>query len=398
MMLDPDQGAAGSVELTPTETILRDLVAFDTTSRYSNLDLLDYVEAVLQRHGVASRRVPDASGTKANLWATIGPEVDGGLVLSGHTDCVPVEGQVWASDPFLLTERDGLLFGRGACDMKGFLASCLAAVPDLIERSLPRPVHLAFSCDEEVGCIGVRSLIADLATRGLQPGACLVGEPTSMQVITGNKGGRSYRCRLRGHAVHSSLAPQGVNAISAAADLVRHLDEVGRELAAGPQDTDYDVPHTTLSVGLIHGGTAINIVPATCEMTFEFRTLAGVDQDAIVGRVTTFVQDVILPSMQQRHPDAGFEIEAIYEYPAHALSADHELVTRLKRLVGRNDHAKVAFGTEAGLFQRDLGVPTIICGPGAISVAHQPDEHVSRAELAACDRLIRELAQDWADQ
>lgn len=379
------------MDMTLTERILRDLVAFDTTSRRSNLDLIAWVQDYLDRHGVASWLVMDATGQKANLWATIGPEGDGGIVLSGHTDCVPVDDQNWATDPFVLTERNGRLYGRGACDMKGFLASVLAAVPEFVTATLSRPVHLAFSHDEEIGCLGVRSLLDDLAEKGPKPAFCLVGEPTSMQVVTGHKGGRSYRCHFEGLAAHSSLAPQGVNAIEYAAELVLFLREVGRELAAGPQDPDYDVAHSTISVGLIDGGSAINIVPSSCEVTFEFRNLAEVDQDAIFCRIEGFTMNQLLPRMRERHPGAAIRFEQIYEYPAHAIPVDDPLVTHMKRLVARNDHSKVAFGTEAGLFLRELGLPTVVCGPGSISVAHKPDEYVERFQLAACDTLLRRL-------
>jgi acetylornithine deacetylase len=379
------------MDMTPTERILRELVAFNTTSRRSNLDLIAYVQDYLDRHGVSSRLVMDETGQKANLWATIGPEADGGIVLSGHTDCVPVDDQDWSSDPFILTERGGRLYGRGACDMKGFLASVLAAVPNFVTQPLARPIHLAFSHDEEIGCVGVRSLLTDLAAQGPRPAFCLVGEPTSMQVVTGHKGGRSYRCHLGGLAVHSSLAPQGVNAIEYAAELVLFLRSIGEELAVGPNDTDYDVTHSTISVGLIDGGSAINIVPSSCEVTFEFRNLAEVDQEEIFRRIEHFAVNGLLPRMRVRHPGAEIRFERIYEYPAHAIAADDPLVTRMKHLVGRNDHSKVAFGTEAGLFVRELGLPTVVCGPGAIAVAHKPDEYVERAQLAACDELLKKL-------
>lgn len=275
--------------------------------------------------------------------------------------------------------------------MKGFLASVLASVPDLLARPPPHPVHLAFSHDEEIGCVGVRSLLADLAEQGPQPAFCLVGEPTSMQVVIGHKGGRSYRCRFEGLAAHSSLAPQGVNAIEYAAELVLFIRGMGEDLALGPQDADFDVTHSTISVGLINGGSAINIVPSACEVTFEFRNLAEVDQEAIFRRTEQHALLSILPRMRQLHLGADIRFEQIYEYPAHAMAADDPLVTRTKLLLGRNDHSKVAFGTEAGLFLRELGLPTVVCGPGAIAVAHKPDEYVERSQLAACDSFLRKL-------
>lgn len=378
--------------MTPTERILRDLVGFDTTSVKSNLPLMHHVQDYLSSHGVASRLIMDETGEKANLWATIGPEIDGGLVLNGHTDCVPVEGEEWTSDPFTLTEREGRLYGRGSADMKGFVASALAAVPDLVAADLPLPVHLAFSYDEEIGCLGVRSLLADIVAQGPRPACCIVGEPTLMQVVTGHKGGRAYRCYFTGHPVHSSLAPLGANAIEPAAELVIFLRQIAAELAQGPQDEDFDLIHSTLSVGEISGGTAINIVPASATVTFEYRNLIEVDQEEIFRRIEDHVQNKILPAMQARFAGAKAWFEQIYEYPAHAISPDAELVTQMKHIVGRNDHAKVAYGAEAGLFLRELGLPTLLCGPGSIDVAHRPDEYVERSQLAACDAMIRAAA------
>lgn len=379
--------------MTSSELILRDLVAFDTTSAKSNLPLIDHVQTYLAGLGISARLIPDATGTKANLWATIGPDREGGLVLNGHTDCVPVTGEVWETDPFTLTERDGRLYGRGSADMKGFLAVALAAVPDLIAMNLERPVHLAFSHDEEIGCIGVRGLLRDEAARQSRPAVCIVGEPTLMQVVTGHKGGRAYRCHFTGHAVHSSLAPLGQNAIESAAELVVFLRSLAAELALGPQDADFDLTHSTLSVGRIDGGTAINIVPSDASVTFEFRNLAEVDQQAIFDRIEAEVRTRILPQAQARYPAATARFEQIYEYPAHAISAEAPLVVAMKHIVGRNDHSKVAFGAEAGLFLREWGLATVLCGPGSITVAHRPDEYVERSQLAAADVMVRRAAQ-----
>lgn len=379
--------------MTPSELILRDLVAFDTTSAKSNLPLIDHVQTYLAGLGISARLIPDATGTKANLWATIGPDREGGLVLNGHTDCVPVTGEVWETDPFTLTERDGRLYGRGSADMKGFLAVALAAVPDLIAMNLERPVHLAFSHDEEIGCIGVRGLLRDEAARQSRPAVCIVGEPTLMQVVTGHKGGRAYRCHFTGHAVHSSLAPLGQNAIESAAELVVFLRSLAAELALGPQDADFDLTHSTLSVGRIDGGTAINIVPSDASVTFEFRNLAEVDQQAIFDRIEAEVRTRILPQAQARYPAATARFEQIYEYPAHAISAEAPLVVAMKHIVGSNDHSKVAFGAEAGLFLREWGLATVLCGPGSITVAHRPDEYVERSQLAAADVMVRRAAQ-----
>jgi len=374
-----------------TARILADLVGFDTTSRNSNLPLIDYVDSYLAMHGVVSQRIHDATGRKANLWATIGPDVDGGIILNGHTDCVPVDGQDWATDPFVLTEKDGRLHGRGAADMKGFLASVLAAVPDIVAHPRTLPVHIAFSYDEEIGCVGVRGMLDWIARSGRKPAACVVGEPTSMQVVNGHKGGRAYHCRVEGLEAHSSLTPQGVNAIEFAARLIAFIADLADMLALGPHDPDFDVPHSTISTGSIEGGAAINIVPRSCSFVFEFRNLLEVDQDDLFARIETHARDTLLPLMRKVHPGAGITFEQIYEYPAHAIDAADPLVTRVKGLLGRNSHAKVAFGAEAGLFLRELGVPTVLCGPGAIAVAHKPDEYVTMADLDACDAFLRKL-------
>lgn len=374
-----------------TRDILAELVAFDTTSRNSNLPLVEHVVRYLAGHGVEAEIFLDAERRKANLYATIGRPGEGGFILSGHTDCVPVDGQAWATDPFVLTERDGRLYGRGSADMKGFLASALALVPRLVAEPLPQPVHLAFSYDEETGCTGVREMIAHLASRGERPGACLVGEPTGMGVVIGHKGGRGYRCRIRGLEAHSSLAPKAVNAIEIAAELIVFIRSLAAELANGPFDVEYDVVHSTISTGLIEGGTAVNIVPKDCAFTFEFRNLIEVDQPSIIDRIVGHATDVLLPAMRRVDPSCAIEFEAIYDYPAHSIDAGHPLVTRLKSTVGSNGHSKVAFGTEAGLFQRDLGVPTVVCGPGFIDVAHRPDEFVEQTQLDACDRALARL-------
>jgi len=379
----------------PAIAILERLVAFDTTSRNSNLELIDWVEAELGRHGVAARRIYDDDGGKANLLATIGPAGPGGYVLSGHTDVVPVDGQAWTSDPFRLTERDGRLYGRGACDMKGFLAACLSRLPAMVARPLARPIHLAFSYDEEIGCLGVPRLIADMLGQGLRPAACFVGEPTEMMVVVAHKTKRSLKARLVGKAAHSSLAPQGVNAVDYAARLVVFIREVAQRLAAGPRDEAFDVPFSTAHTGTIHGGTVLNIVPEYCELTFEFRTLPGVDPDGLLGEVEAFAREVLEPEMRRVHPQASITIEATSAFPGLDTAADAEVTRLAKHLAGRNDHGKVAYGTEAGLFAA-AAVPTVVVGPGSIEQAHKPDEFIAVAELDRCgafvDRLIAHCA------
>lgn len=375
-----------------TREILADLIAFDTTSRNSNRPLIDYVMSYLRAFGVEPLLVWNEDRTKANLWATIGPDVPGGVILSGHTDTVPVDGQVWTSDPHVMVERDGRLYGRGTCDMKGFVASAMALVPKIAGAGLKRPVHLAFSHDEELGCIGVRSLIEHLKGQPIRAGYCLVGEPTDMRPVIGHKGGRSYRVKIRGREAHSSLAPQAVNAISYAAELIVFLDSLGERFKHGPSDPLYDVTHSTLSTGIIHGGTAINIVPRDCEVTFEFRYLDGFDPDAIMAEIHEMVEQRLLPRMRSVAPEADISFENIYSYPNFEIDPTHAWVSSVKNLAGSNAEAKVAYGTEAGYFSGSLGIPTVVCGPGSITEAHKPDEYVSLAQLQACDSFLEKLA------
>lgn len=376
--------------------LLADLVAFDTTSRNSNLALIDFVEGYLAEFGVASERIYDATGAKANLWATIGPAEIPGIILSGHTDVVPVDGQDWSSDPFRLEARDGRLFGRGATDMKGFLACCLAAVPGMVRRDLRRPVHLAFSYDEEVGCIGVRGLLDRLQGAAVRPEFCVIGEPTSMQVVVGHKAKRSMRVTVRGRSCHSSLAPQGVNAIDFAAMIVLKMRAIGQRMAvSGQRDEGYDVPYTTAHTGVISGGTALNIVPDHCTFDCEFRALPGDDVDALVAEVRRYASEELEPAMKAVAPESGIDIEVFAAFPGVETPAEAEITNLAKRFSGTNGHSKVAFGTEGGLFHERLGVATIICGPGSIDQAHKPDEFIDQSQLDACDRFIGNLI-DWA--
>lgn len=380
---------------TTTELLAR-LVAIDTTSSRSNAPLLDYVEDYLCQHGVSSRRVTRAEDGKANLFATIGPDASGGIILSGHTDCVPVTGQNWATDPFTLTERDGRLYGRGTSDMKGFLASALSIVPDIVAKPRSRPVHLAFSYDEEVGCAGVVDLLDDLAARKLTPDLCLVGEPTEMGLAIGHKSGRAYRCSVKGLEAHSSLTPQGVNAIDAAAKLILEIGDIGRGFAFGIQDDAFDVAHATISVGMIEGGTGINIVPNHCSFVFEYRLLYGQDPEAVFERVKRMADYDLLPGMRAVFEGSDIRFEKLYNYPAHRIESDHSIVGQVGNILGSQHLSKVAFGTEAGLFQNALGVPTVICGPGQISVAHKPDEFVTQIQLDKSDKFLRDLCAFYA--
>lgn len=378
-----------------TKAILEALVGFDTVSRNSNLALIGWIETYLDGLGIAHERIPDASGAKANLWATVGAGEAPGYILSGHTDVVPVDGQHWSNDPFRLTEHDGRLYGRGACDMKGFVACCLGAVPDM--HALARPIHLSFSYDEEVGCLGVRDIIGHLDRSSVKPAGCFVGEPTGMGVVVGHKGKRSFRVSVRGRTCHSSLAPQGVNAVEYAARLIVRIREIADRLAReGARDPLYDVAYTTAHTGVVHGGTALNIVPDECSFAYEFRSIAADDPDALAAEVEAYAKTVLEPEMKKVAPEAGITFELTSGFPGLDTPPASELIGLAKDLSGHSDHAKVAFGTEAGRFSA-AGIPSVVIGPGFIDQAHKADEFIAVSELAACgafiDRLIAHCRQ-----
>lgn len=372
--------------------ILSDLVAFDMVSHKSNLPLIAYVENYLTDLGVASTLIPDETDQKASLFATIGPQDAGGYILSGHTDVVPVEGQVWTHDPFTLTERDGRLYGRGACDMKGFIAVCLALVPEMVAARLCLPLHLAFSYDEEVGCIGVRPMIELLAARPIKPLGCFVGEPTLMEVITGHKAKHAVRASLRGKACHSALAPQGVNAVEYAADLIQLVRATARDLAShGPRDEAYEIPYTTALTSVAHGGRALNIVPDLCELEIEVRAIGSQDPQTIVGAIIAHAHAEIASQMRAIDAACSVDFTEILSYPGLDTNPQAPLITLTKQLAGRNGHGKVAYGTEAGLFTDLAGVPAVVIGPGSIEQAHKADEFIAISELQACSQFLTKL-------
>jgi acetylornithine deacetylase len=371
--------------------MLRRLVGFDTTSRGSNLALIDFVREWLDRHRVESELVFDETGRKANLYATIGPLGVGGIMLSGHTDVVPVDGQSWHSDPFAVSAADGKLFGRGTADMKSFIAVILARLPELVARRSRLPIHLALSYDEEVGCRGVRRLIAALADRPARPRLCIVGEPTSMRPVIGHKGKRSFRCRVHGFECHSAMTHQGVNAVEAAAELVAELKAMARrKRGQGPFDADYAPPYTTIHTGTIAGGTALNIVPKECSFDFEYRLLPGDDADRPIAELRAFAQSRLLPEMHAVCPEASIEFAELSAFPGLATDADAEITRLALSLTGANGTGKVAFGTEAGLFQA-AGIPTVVCGPGSIEQAHKPDEFIELDQIFQCEEFIQRL-------
>ena len=371
--------------------ILEALVGFDTTSRNSNLPLIDWVEGYLGRCGVAYERIPDQAGVKANIWATIGPADKPGYILSGHSDVVPVDGQSWASDPFRLSRRDGRLYGRGATDMKGFVACCLAAVPDMTARRLERPIHLAISYDEEVGCIGVRDIIARIERSAVKPAGCFVGEPSLMQVIVAHKSKRSLRVTVHGHTAHSSLAPQGVNAVEYAARLIVKIRDISERLAAkGPRDPLYDVPFTTGHTGTVNGGTALNIVPESCTFEFEFRSIGDDDVNALVDEVISYGRSTPEPAMKAVAPETGITFDNRSGFPGLDTPANADVVALAKQLMGTRDHGKVAYGTEAGRFSA-AGIQSVVIGPGSIDQAHKADEFIAESEMAKCVGFIDQL-------
>ena len=371
--------------------ITKALVGFDTTSRDSNLALIDWVEAYLADLGVRSSRSWDAERRKANLFATIGPEDKPGVVLSGHTDVVPVDGQDWTSDPFELVEKDGKLVGRGASDMKSFLGVVLAKTPDFIRRQPKTPIHLAFTYDEEVGCLGIHTLLADLAKRPVKPRACIVGEPTLMKPVIGHKGKRSVRCHVHGLESHSALAHQGVNAIEAAAELVAYLKGMARRFRdQGPFDPDYSPPYTTVHTGKIQGGTALNIVPKDCVFDFEFRYLPSEDPAALFDEVRRFAVEQLLPEMRAVSAAAGFDFEELSGMAGLDMKSDDEVTRLVMQLSGANGTGKVSFGTEGGAYQ-EFGIPTIVCGPGSIEQAHKPDEWIAIEQLTAAEHFMDRL-------
>ena len=373
--------------------ILDRLLSFDTTSSNPNIDLMLYVQSVLASGGIASTLIPDAGGGKANLYATVGPEGQGGVMLSGHTDVVPVTGQNWTVPPFAMTERDGRVYGRGATDMKGFVACAIAAMLQAAARPLRVPLHLALSYDEEVGCLGVRSLVDMLEAAPVRPRMCIVGEPTNMQVATGHKGKIALRATMTGREGHSALAPMALNALHLAADFVNLLrDTQSFVVEHGLRDGDYDVPYTTLHVGKMSGGVQVNIVPNAAVADFEIRSLAGEDTERLIEVLRIGAEEIVEP-LRAEFPEADIRIERLWEYPGLGTASDAGVVNFVKALTGANGTIKVAFGTEGGLFDARLGIPTVICGPGSMAQGHKPDEYVSIEQLERCEAMLAALVE-----
>ena len=375
--------------MTGALDLVKDLIAFDTTSRDSNLALIDYAQGLLEKAGGRCRRTFDASGQKANLFASFGPDGDGGFVLSGHTDVVPVDGQDWSSDPFKPEVRDGRLYGRGACDMKGFVGTALALAPEIGKAKLKRPIHFALSYDEEVGCVGVKGLLDDLKAQNLKPALAIIGEPTLMKIVGAHKGGAKLVTRCCGREAHSSGPEKGANAVMMAGEFVALLDSVWDELRADP-DLRFDPPHSTVQATVIHGGTAVNILAKEAEVTWEYRCLPDRDPHLIIERVKSRAAAEVLPKYQRRAAEAALITELQAQYPGLAMDEDSPAIRLARELTGANQVEAVAYGTEAGHFQ-NYGIPAVICGPGSIEQAHRPDEFCELSELEACEAFLRKV-------
>jgi acetylornithine deacetylase len=390
---------------SPKEMLAR-LVGFDTVSHTSNLALIAFVEDYLAAHGIASKRVPNADGDKASLYATIGPNVDGGMVLSAHSDVVPTGHQIWQSDPFQLTERDGRLYGRGTSDMKGFLACALSLVPEFAAAELERPIHLAISYDEEVGCLGCVDMVREMAAGGIAPPrGVIVGEPTEMQLVVAHKGINGYATTVTGKETHSSQTQLGANAIMAAGELIAELQRLAdRARDAAPADGPFTPPYATVSVGTIQGGHVLNIVPGDCRFLWECRTLPGEDRDAFARGLDRFARDTVLPRLRASAPNATIEtvqharVTALAPETGPHAAADGVPTDRrgaadalARQLTGTNRTEVVSYATEGGIFQTH-GFSTVVMGPGNIREAHQPDEFIEAAELERCVGVLRGLA------
>lgn len=355
--------------------------------------MIDFIRDTLDGCGITCQIITDETGDKANLYATIGPQDRPGVMLSGHTDVVPVEGQAWTRDPFKMIEADGCLYGRGTTDMKGFIACALAAAVQASKMDLKIPLHLAFSHDEEIGCVGVRHLIDVMEKAPVKPKFCLIGEPTLLQVATAHKGKLAARAICRGVECHSAMAPNGVNAIHLAADLMAEIRALQADIEkSGGRDGDYDIPYTTLHAGIIHGGAALNIVPNLCTLDFEIRNIAADDPAVLMDQIVARAGQIV-----EGYDGAAIEFESIHSYPGLDTPPDSAVVSFVKSLTGANSTTKLSFGTEGGLFDERLGIPTVVCGPGSMAQGHKPDEFIARSEMAACDKMLAALLVRLAD-
>lgn len=368
------------------------LISFDTTSSKSNMGLINYVEEYLLSFGIKSQIIRDKHEDKANLHAIIGPKDISGIMLSGHTDVVPVAGQSWSTDPFQMEEKEGKLYGRGSCDMKGFIACVLAKVPEFVNSNLKEPIHLAFSYDEETGCTGVHSLVDVVKDLVVKPRACIVGEPTSMKVVNSHKGIRHLLTKVYGHENHSST-DSGVNAISYAAKIVGFIDKMQEEMRSRPALVEgFDPPYATVHAGRIQGGVAANVTPNYCEIEWDYRPIPGTDEDEVFNRYEAFINEVILPKMRKQSEEYGdVKTDYLAKVPCLFPETGSEAEALVKHLAEQNSTHVVSYGTEAGIFHQKGGVPAVVCGPGSILQAHKADEYVDISELKACDKFLNRL-------
>lgn len=371
--------------------ILDRLIGFETVSHMTNVPLMRWVEGILAQAGIESTLIFDDTGEKANLYAIVGPRDVPGVILSGHVDVVPVMGQDWTRPPFELTQEGGRLYGRGTTDMKGFDACAIACMLSAAKRDLKVPLILALSYDEEVGCRGVGSMIDAIAGWPVQPRLCIVGEPTSMEAAIGHKGKVALRVSCTGRAGHSSAAPHALNAIHLAMDFGAAVRELQAEVASsGPFDTDYGVPYTTLHLGTIKGGVQVNVVASSCVIDMEIRSLAGDDPARLIAQLEAAAETIIAP-LRDDFPEAAIVVERLWDYPGLGTAPDADVVSFVKGLTGGNAHLKVAYGTEGGMFAQRLGLPTVVCGPGAMAQGHMPDEYVEIAQLERSEAMLAAL-------
>ncbi|MCQ2995392.1 acetylornithine deacetylase [Pseudomonas syringae] len=377
--------------MSASRELLARLVAFDTTSRESNLALIEFVREYLDGHGVSCELIYNAQKTKANLFATIGPAEVPGIVLSGHTDVVPVDGQAWTFPPFELSEKEGRLYGRGTADMKGYIACVMALVPELTRNTLRMPVHIALSYDEEVGCLGVRSLLEVLGSKPVKPLLCVIGEPTELKPVLGHKGKVAVRCDVHGLACHSAHSPSGVNAIEYAAQLINELGRLGKALQAEErQDARFDPPFSTVQIGVIGGGVALNIVPEHCRFDFEVRSLPVEDPRHVISALHAYAQNELLPAMRAVSGQSDIRLTELSSYPGLDISMQSQAAELIAEFCGSQSFGTVAFGTEGGLFDQS-GIPAVVCGPGSMAQGHKPDEFISVEQLGACDRMLGQV-------
>lgn len=379
--------------LDATVDILSDLIAFPTVSTDSNLEMIGYLATRLQDAGAQVQLFDDPSGKKANLFATFGPLCDGGIVLSGHSDVVPVTEQAWTTDPFVMTERHGRLYGRGSCDMKGFIATTLALAPEFARSVTARPLHLAFTYDEETGCIGAGHLVQSLTQQGIRPSIAIIGEPTEMRIIEGHKGCYEYTTRFHGLAGHGSDPDLGVNAVEYAVRYVSHLLELGTRLRdMAPDGCPFEPPWTTVNVGAVNGGSVHNVIAPRAQVDWEMRPVQKSDADFVKADLHRYCSQVLLPRMQAVFPDASIETEVVGEVDGLVPALENEARRIVSELIGANDAGLVPFGTEAGIF-RNLGMDVVVCGPGSIEQAHKADEFITIQQLDQCIGMLSRLAE-----